>query len=88
MISHKQISTSLNTDGLCEAYFDFLVYHGLEAMDDVSADEMLYHLEQDGQSEITDWLKQFIEYWRIACDKEYAIGHAIQPFHGWDKADD
>lgn len=83
MISHKQISTSLNTYGLCEAYFDFLLYHGLEYMDDIPADELLFHLESDGQSEMTEWLTRFIRLWAYACDAEYTLGHAIQPYHGW-----
>ena len=51
MLNHTKIADGMNTDDLCEAYFDFLLYNGMEGMDDVSADELLFHIYADLEEE-------------------------------------
>ena len=87
MLDHTTLKDGMNTDELCEVYFSFLVYNGMESMDEVSADELLYHYSQDlgddTDDQITLWLKKFMQIWAKACNAEYSLGHAIENYHGW-----
>lgn len=86
MLNHTDLNTNLNTDELCEVYFSFLAFNGLEGLDEVSADELRQHIicNNDNQpNEMTEWLERFMLCWWHTCDAESSIGHAIQPYHGY-----
>lgn len=86
-MQHELINTNHNTEDLIMAFFDFMVFNGLEEIGDISADELIMHIRQDMRkgedNDMTIWLMRFMGLWAAACDKEFSIGHAIEPFHGW-----
>lgn len=86
---HEFITTSDSTNDLLLAFSDFLACNGLEALADISAEEMLYQisadLEEGEETPQSAWLVRFIRLWAFACDEEYAHGHEIDPLHGWHK---
>lgn len=93
-IPHTELRDGMNTDDLCEVWFSFITYHGLEQESDQCDNDAAKLLEyfkmwQDAYTvaawpdPLVAWLNDYVAAWCRACDAEWRIGHGIEPHHGW-----
>lgn len=82
-INHQDLHNGMNTDDLCEVWFSFITYHGLEQEADECDNDAKLLLDYLKGAPICEWLDRYIVAWCKACDAEYSLGHSIQSSNGW-----
>ena len=82
-IPHTELRDGMNTDDLCEVWFSFITYHGLEQESDECDNDAAKLRDHLTGAPVCEWLDRYIVAWGKACDIEWRIGHGIEPHHGW-----